>query len=190
MKSRIEKLIKQADSLKELSEVAEFIIQSGFAPSGVTNPKRIIFQLDVGEKLGVGWLEAVQGITVLDGVAVIMGDLALNVVMSSGLLVDFEVENNNIECTVKARRKDHEYPISFSYSIYQAAENGLKNFGWQMYPERMIYYRALSYSLRSLFPDLLGGLHIYEEMESADPKIMASHNIEMSALEALKKRKR
>jgi hypothetical protein len=39
---------------------------------------------------------------------------------------------------------------------------------WASYPKRMLKYRARAYALRDIFPDVLEGLYLKEEIEESD----------------------
>ena len=84
------------------------------------------------------------------------------------------VEENLIEdnanmiarCVLK-RVGEKEYISEFTQA--DAVKAGLwTKTVWVSYPKRMLKYRARAYALRDIFPDVLEGLYLKEEIEESD----------------------
>jgi hypothetical protein len=99
----------------------------------------------------------------------IMGDLALAMVESSGLLekkrVEYSGEGESLECKLTLKRKGREEQ-TYSFSIAEARQAGIydRSNPWRQYPKRMTYYRALGFGLRDEFSDVLKGTKTVEEL--------------------------
>lgn len=164
---KIEEMYRDAKTLEELEKVAEFILESKFAPSGLRSAKEIVGVCDVGLSIGLSLQESLEGVVSIDGHVCIKGDTALALVRRSGLLQQFEAypKNEDLSCTILMKRKG-EPLFTSEYNYQMAVENNLTDTKWwRMFPERMIYYRALSYALRTCFSDILQSMHTVEEMQ-------------------------
>jgi hypothetical protein len=99
----------------------------------------------------------------------LMGDLALAMVESSGLLekkrVIYSGEGESLLCEVTIKRKGRDEQ-SYSFSVREAKQAGIYDRSpvWRGYPRRMTYYRALGFALRDEFADILKGTKTTEEL--------------------------
>jgi hypothetical protein len=139
------------------------------------NPQKCFVAIYKGASLGLDAFTALQRISVINGRATIWGDTALALVKKSGLLVSFKeeiIENDKMIAVCTVQRKGEEEHIS-KFSQDDAITAGLwgKNV-WKSYPKRMLKYRARAYALRDVFPDVLDGLYLKEEMEETEPKFI------------------
>jgi hypothetical protein len=151
---------------------ANCYIQSGLAPNWVKKPQQLVICWAKAAELGLTPLQAVEGMMVVNGQLGIRGDLALAMCESSGKLVDtpevqYTGEGDELSCTVTVKRKGKKSPRSQSFSIHQAKAAGIyeRSTAWKGYPERMVYYRALGFILRDVFPDILKGIKTIEELQ-------------------------
>ena len=173
-------------TLGEIQQLASIIARSGMAPkSYLKNPKRwddgyseerIMVGILHGLEVGLTPLAALQSIAVVNGMPSIWGDGALALVLSSGLVDDFEekleeTENDRI-AVCRFNRKGRPTPIirKFSWRDAQRAELDKKDGSWQGYPPRMLQMRARAWALRDGFADVLKGLHIGEEARDIAPE--------------------
>jgi len=163
------------ENLASVSLLADKFAKAGdMIPKEFQNqPEKCFAAIYKGASLGLDAWTSLQRIAVVNGRATIWGDTALALVRKSGLMTKFEeeiVENANGElvarCTVK-RGNEKEYVSEFNQK--EAGEAGLwgRNV-WKSYPKRMLKYRARAYALRDIFPDVLDGLHLKEEMEGEE----------------------
>jgi hypothetical protein len=119
-------------------------------------------------------LQALEGMTVIGGRVGLMGDLALSLVESSGLLekkrVRYTGEGDELTCTLTLQRKEREAQ-SYSFSVAEAKAAGIhdRSAVWRQYPKRMTYYRALGFGLRDEFSDVLKGIKTVEELQDYEP---------------------
>jgi hypothetical protein len=136
------------------------------------NPEKCFAAIYKGATLGLDAFTSLQKIAIINGRATIWGDTALAVVRNSGLLEKFEEtlieENANMiaRCVLK-RVGEKEYISEFTQA--DAVKAGLWTSNvWAKYPKRMLKYRARAYALRDIFPDVLEGLYLKEEIEESD----------------------
>ena len=131
-------------------------------------PEDIALAAIHGAELGLGPMQAIQSIAVINGRPSVWGDVALALVRGSGLC---ETVYEGIEGDGDKRvgfcevcRKG-ERPQRREFSVTQAKQAGLwgKAGPWQAYADRMLQLRARGFALRDVFPDVLRGLVTAEE---------------------------
>jgi hypothetical protein len=162
--------------LDGMFRVALCYLQSGFAPDSFKTPQQLVICWARGAELGLKPLQAVEGLTVINNRIGIMGDVALGLVRSSGLLedepeVEYTGKDQTLACSVSVKRKGAKKPRSASFSWQEAKDAGLIDRPaprgippWKAYPRRMVYYRALGFVLRDTFSDVLKGMPLTEEL--------------------------
>lgn len=157
------------DSVESMYRFARLVYNSGLAPQSFSNPEQITLAFAWGKELGVSPMQALMGMSVINGRVGLMNDLALALVEQSGLLeykrAEWTGKGDELACTVTLKRKGKPAPRSYSYSIRQARGAGLfdrKSSSWISYPERMTYHRALGFLLDDEFPDVVKGMKLTE----------------------------
>lgn len=171
----------QLATLADYIEFANIVSKSGLAPASLNTPEKVLVCLQMGAEVGLSAMQSLQSIAIINGVATIYGDAGLALVRKSGLLqwIKEEIEgsfNTNLDkvdnsvravCTVK--RKGDPEPVERSFSVIEAKLAGLwgKRGPWCTHPQRMLKYKARAFCLRDVFPDVLKGLHVTEEMPEA-----------------------
>lgn len=161
----------QPQTLAELMEFAKLVAQSGFVPEAYRGkPADILVAIQWGAELGLAPLQALQGISVINGRPSVWGDTALALVRGSGLLVDFDegVRGEGQErigyCAVCRKG---ESPTEKTFSVQDAIRAKLwgKLGPWTQYPDRMLMLRARGFVLRDVFADVLRGVITREEAQ-------------------------
>ena len=156
--------------LDSMFRFARCYIQSGLAPKSFTTEQQLVIAWAKAAELGLSPLQATDGMSIIGNRVGIMGDLALAMVRSKGLLmkknVKYSGEGDNLTCEVTLQRKGDEEHV-YSYSVKQAKHAQIydRSPTWRGYPERMTYYRALGFGLRDEFSDVLKGMKIIEELQ-------------------------
>jgi hypothetical protein len=148
---------------------ARCYLQSGLAPMSFKNEQQLVICWAQAAELGLSPMQAIQGMSIINGRVGIMGDLALAMVEASGLLeqkrVEYSGEGDELECKVTLQRKGRE-ALTYSFSVREARVAGIydRSPTWKSYPRRMTYYRALGFGLRDEFADVLKGIKTVEEL--------------------------
>lgn len=136
------------------------------------NAEKCFAAIYKGATLGLDAFTSLQKIAIINGRATIWGDTALAVVRNSGLLDYLHEELIGEEgkliarCSVR-RVGEAEYVSEFSQADAVKAGLWASNV-WAKYPKRMLKYRARAYALRDIFPDVLEGLYLKEEIEETE----------------------
>jgi hypothetical protein len=156
-------------TLKEAMELSEFLATSDMVPKNMRGqPGSILIALDWAARTGMGMLQALQSIAVINGKPVIYGDTPLALVRSSGLLeyIKEECDGQKALCIVKRRG---EQEIVSEFTLEEARRAGLTTKdSWKNYPKRMLKFRARGYALRDAFGDTLSGIGIKELLDDAE----------------------
>lgn len=128
-------------------------------------PGNCLIAIQWGSELGLKPLQAVQNIAVINGRAALWGDAVIALVRSSPLCeyITESDDGNTATCRVKRRGEDEEVR---TFSMADAKTAGLlgKQGPWTQYPKRMRQMRARAFALRDVFPDVLRGMPIAEEI--------------------------
>ena len=168
----------QLTSMADYKEFALCVARSGMAPRSLDTPEKVMVAVQMGAEIGLTPMQSLQSIAVVNGTATIYGDTALGLVRNSGLMewIKEDIEGhfcadlNKVEGTVKAictvKRKGDPEPVERTFCVVEAKLAGLwgKAGPWRTHPQRMLKYKARAFALRDVFPDVLKGLHVNEEM--------------------------
>ncbi|PUA95475.1 hypothetical protein C8C99_0275 [Acidovorax sp. 107] len=128
-------------------------------------PGNCLVAIQWGMEIGLKPLQAMQNIAVINGRPSLWGDAVIALVRSSPLCESIieEDDGRTATCRVK-RRGEPEQSRSFSMDDAKAAGLLGKQGPWTQYPKRMRQMRARAFAVRDVFPDVLKGLPVAEEV--------------------------
>lgn len=145
------------------------IAHTEFVPAGLRGkPNAILAAILMGRELGLGPMESMRSISVIDGRPSPSAEWMVARIFEAGHILTVTEQTDKV-CTVEGvRYRDGEEitRMSFSFTIEMAERAKLtgKN-NWKHYPEAMLYWRAVAQLARQLFPDVLAGIkHTPEEI--------------------------
>lgn len=178
------------NSIEDLTAIAQILFKGGLRPSWASRYEDLVTVILAGQAVGVQPVQAVNGIMIMGGRAVIWGDLALALVRSSGLLEEFaeriDGQGDNRKATCRVKRRGEQQAVEQSYSMADARQAGLldekrhkKTGPWWTNPDRQLRMRARSFALRDTFTDVLCGLGIAEEETDFTGTTAAAVNAEV-----------
>lgn len=123
------------------------------------------FIIMYGYELGISPMAALRTIYSIDGTPVCSGEAMLALIRKSGLSASIRMETGEQAAKVYMKRRDtdEEYTATFSLDDAKRA-NLLGKKNWQMYPKKMMLWRAVSECAKVLFGDVIGGLYTLEEI--------------------------
>ena len=153
-------------NLTEAMNFADVMSKSSIVPKDFQgNPGNILVAVQWGMELGLQPLQAMQNIAVINGRPALWGDAVIALVRSSSLCeyVREDLTDGVATCRVK-RRGEEEQVRTFSMQDAQRAGLAGKSGPWSQYPSRMLQMRARSWALRDVFPDVLRGMPVAEEV--------------------------
>jgi hypothetical protein len=162
-------------ALQTISEAMTFgkmLAGSSFVPKDFRGkPEDCVLAVQHGAELGLGPMQSVQSIAVINGRPSIWGDAAIALVKGSAVCEyiseRIEGEGDSMTAICEAKRRSDPTATVSTFSVADAKKAGLwgKAGPWQQYPKRMLQLRARGFALRDAFPDILRGLVTAEEAQ-------------------------
>lgn len=153
---------------------SNYLAESDLVPKDFKGkPGNCLIAMQWGAELGLKPLQALSNIAVINGRAALWGDAVIALVRSSPLC-EYVIEEDDgkvATCKVK-RRGEQEQVRQFSMVDAQAAGLAGKQGPWTQYPKRMRQMRARAFALRDVFPDVLRGMPVAEEIMDTPAKDM------------------
>jgi hypothetical protein len=150
----------------------QMVAKTDFAPKDFKGkPEACLLAGQHGAELGLGPMQSLQCIAVVNGRPTVWGDAALALVQSSPVCeyvaekVEGDGENMVAICTAKRRGYPEATAVRFSVADAKKAALWGKSGPWSQYPRRMLQLRARGFALRDAFPDVLKGLVTAEEAQ-------------------------
>ena len=163
---------------QEAQQFAQLLANSTMVPKDFQGkPGNIMVALQWGAEVGLGPLQAVQNIAVINGRPSIWGDAALALVRGhpacASIREGTEGEGDLMVGFCEVTRRG-EAMQRRTFSVADAKRAGLwgKTGPWQQYPARMLQMRARGFAIRDVFPDALRGVITAEEAQDlpAEPR--------------------
>ncbi len=154
-------------NIEEALKFSDYLSKSTIVPKDfANNPGNILVAIQWGMELGLQPMQAMQNIAVINGRPALWGDAVIALVRSSPLC-EYIYETDDGEtatCRVKRRGEEEQFR---TFSQLEAKAAGLegKQGPWTQYPKRMRQLRARAFALRDVFPDVLRGMPMAEELQ-------------------------
>ena len=153
---------------EEVSKIGAAMVKSGFFKSA-TNEAQAIVQIWAGREMGIGAVESLRGIHIIDGHISLSAGLVAAQVKRSGRY-NYRVKvQTAVACEIEWYEERQPVGVS-AFTIQEAAAAGLATKQvWKAYPSDMLFARALTRGARRFCPDVFGGsVYTSEELGSAD----------------------
>jgi len=164
----------QPNDMNGLWRMAEMYHASGFTPDGVNSPQSCFIIMAKALEIGLGLMQSMESIAVINGKAAIWGDAITALIHRSGLLEEWEetyegdAGTDEWACVCRMKRKGG-MEVANRFSLADAKQAGLMSkTPWQRYTARMMKMRARGFTSRDLFADVLGGMYLAEELIGGD----------------------
>lgn len=157
----------QPQSIEQAAQLAERLARSALLPEALRGkPADVLVTLLTGHELGLSPMQAIRGLHVIKGKAVMSADLTVALVKRHGDCVFFKlVETTDTVASYETERKG-EGKTKMSFTIEQAKQAGLLgNDNWRKYPAAMLRARCASALARAVYPDLTLGIYTPDEAE-------------------------
>lgn len=159
-------------TMDDAMKFGRILANSQFAPKDFQGkPESCILAIQHGAEIGLGPMQSIQSVAVINGRPAIWGDAALALVMASPVCeyvrerIDGEGDQTVAIC--EAKRRGYPAATVTRFTVADAKKAGLwgKSGPWTQYPRRMLQLRARGFALRDAFPDVLKGLVTAEEAQ-------------------------
>ena len=151
----------QPSTLDQALSIAEALSRSTFIPKSYQgNPSNILVAMQMGSEIGLGPLQSLQSICVINNQPSLYGDALMALVQGSALCEWFcEGFDEESQCgwarTKRRGRKETEQ--IFTMDMARRAGLAEKSGPWKQYPERMCKLKARNWLCRDVYPDVLRG---------------------------------
>lgn len=158
----------EPSSLAEAEHLSNKLAESNIIPAPLRKkPADVLVTLMTGRELGLGPMQSLRGIYVIDGKGVASSDLIVGLVKRSAACRFFRlVESTDEIATYETHREGEPEPTKMSFTIDQAKKANLagKN-NWKTYPAAMLRARCSAALARAVYPDLAMGMYDTDEAE-------------------------
>lgn len=145
---------------------AGYLAESEMVPKDFRGkPGNCLIAMQWGAEVGLKPLQSLQNIAIINGRPSMWGDSVIALVRGSVLCEYVQESDDGHTATCRAKRRgEAEQVRTFSVDDAKAAGLAGKEGPWKTYPKRMRQMRARAYCLRDLFPDVLRGIAVAEEV--------------------------
>lgn len=153
--------------MKSALEFARVAVESGLVPSAVNTPQKAFIILVTGAELGLPPMQALRSIHVIEGRPCLSAELIVALVKRSPECVWFRLVESTCEVARYATlRRGEPEQTKFSFSMDDAQRASLTNKRvWRNYPDAMLRARASTALARAVYPDLLSGVYLPDELD-------------------------
>jgi hypothetical protein len=150
---------------------AGYLADSDMVPKDFKGrPGNCLIAIQWGAELGLKPLQAMQNLAIINGRPSLWGDAVIALVRASPLCEYVtEIEDATSSTCIVKRRGEAEQRRTFTDEDAKKAGLFGKQGPWQNFPKRMRQMRARAFALRDVFPDVLRGLPVAEEIMDAPP---------------------
>jgi hypothetical protein len=163
-------IVKQETSLtpgdwNAMREAAKALVASKFLPKAVDTPEKAIAIMMTGRELGIGPMQALRCVNIIDGKPTLAAELIAALVLKRVPGALFRIaESTNERCVIEAARPGQE-STEFIFSIDDAKAAGLTGKdNWKKYPRAMLRCRCITEAARAVFPDATMGTYDPDEL--------------------------
>jgi hypothetical protein len=156
----------QPSNMDEAFRLADMLADSELVPKDFRGkPGNVMVAMQWGMEIGLKPMQSLQNIAVINGRPCLWGDAVIALVRGSSVCeyVSETDDGKAATCVVK-RRGEAEQVRTFSMDDAKTAGLLGKQGPWTQYPKRMRQMRARAFALRDVFPDVLKGIQIAEEV--------------------------
>lgn len=153
-------------TFEQAMKFSHMLAESDLVPKDFKGkPGNCLIAMQWGSELGLKPLQALSNIAVVNGRAALWGDAVIALVRSSPLCEYVQESDDGHTATCRAKRRgEPEQVVTFSMDDAKQAGLAGKQGPWTQYPKRMRQMRARAFALRDVFPDVLRGMPVAEEV--------------------------
>lgn len=158
----------QPDQLSGMMKAADQLARSSLIPGPLRNkPGDVLVVLLTGREFGIGPMQALRSIHVVDGKPTMSADLMVGLCLARREVCEYftPVESTAQRATYKTKRTGSP-EVSLTWTMEQAkAARVTGKDNWQKYPDAMLRARCASALARAVYPDLLAGTYDPDELD-------------------------
>jgi hypothetical protein len=162
----INTLAYEPTDLDQAFRMAQILVSSGLTPRGVDTPQKAFLIMAQGRELGLSTMQSLGNIYVVEGKVSLSSDLMAAMVLKSQVCEYLRVVEMTPERATYAAKRKGGAEFRFSFSWEDANKAGLTGRAtYKANPADMLRHRALSKTVRAVFPDVVAGLYSRDEAE-------------------------
>lgn len=163
---KLEKETKSLIELKETQQLCQMLMQTPhYKKIGVEGIYAIVQK---AKSIGVDPLDALNGsFYFVQGKVEMTSTMMNDLIRRKGHSITKDKKSNDVICILHGKRKDNGDTWSESFSIEDAKQAGIYRNQWLKYPKDMLFARALSRLARQLYPDVIKGCYVDQEIVQA-----------------------
>ncbi|MCI0673776.1 MAG: hypothetical protein L0Y64_25280, partial [Myxococcaceae bacterium] len=158
-------------SMTGAMQVASQLARSGLIPKTLQGkPQDVLVVLLTGKELGLGPMQSLRGIHVVDGKAVLSADLIVGLCVRERSVCRYFrlLTSTDKEAVYETHREGAPEATRLSFTLAQAQQANLTGKqNWRQYPAAMLRARCAAALARAVFPDLMAGVYDPDELEHA-----------------------
>lgn len=153
--------------LAELKQMSKILFDSGLYSNSCKNGQGAMAVIMAGRELGLGPIASLSSVSIVKGRPCISAQAMLALILASGKAEYFEcLETTNEIATFETKRKGSRKSITMSFTIEDAQRAGLANKdNYNKYPAPMLRWRNVAQIGRLIYPDVVLGVYLEEELE-------------------------
>lgn len=147
-------------------ELAKAVSNTDFVPKTLRgNPAAITAAILYGDEVGLGPMQSLAKIAVVDGKPTLYAEAQRALILSAGHDLWIE-EATTTRVILAGRRANSDQTSRVTWTMDDAKRAGLSGKpNWRQYPRQMLLARATAELARAVFADAIGGLAATEELE-------------------------
>ncbi len=153
-------------SFEQALTFSNYLADSDMVPKDFKGkPGNCLIAMQWGAEIGLKPLQAMQNIAVINGRPSLWGDAVIALARSSPACEYIHESDDGHTATCKVKRRGEPEQVR-TFGMDDAKAAGLlgKQGPWTQYPKRMRQMRARGFAIRDVFPDVLKGLAVAEEV--------------------------
>lgn len=153
-------------NMQEAEQLSVRLAQSALLPDGLRGkPGDVLVTLITGHELGLSAMQAIRGLHVVKGRAVMSADLAVALTKQHPACKYFRlVSSDDKAATYETHREGEPEPTRMSFTADQARQAGLGGDNWRKYPASMLRARCSLALARAVYPDIMLGVYDPDEL--------------------------
>lgn len=162
--------IRPEESLPQMLAFAEALVKTGFLPQAIKTPAQAVAVILTGRELGIGPMQALRSINVIQGKPALGAELMLALFKARGGKAVWK-ESTGEKATLWLRHPNGDEHIE-TFTMEDAKRAGLLDkTNWKIYPKAMLRARCASAGLRAVAPDVTAGMYDPDELGSEIPPV-------------------
>ena len=153
-------------NMAEAEQLSIRLAQSALLPDGLRGkPGDVLVTLITGHELGLSPMQAIRGLHVVRGRAVMSADLAVALTKRHPSCRYFRVVSTDDKAaTYETLREGDPEPTRMTFTAEQAKQAGLGGDNWRKYPAAMLRARCSLALARAVYSDIMLGVYDPDEL--------------------------